>query len=91
MKSTFEEAQKIREYAKKAGVKSMILITSPTHSKRAWLTFEKVFKGDGVSIMMRPSPYSRFRPEDWWKKRRYVRAVIIEYQKLIYYKFKYGI
>jgi hypothetical protein len=35
-----------------------------------------------------PTPYSKFRPEDWWKTRGYVREVIMEYQKLIYYKVK---
>ena len=39
-------------------------------------------------ITVVPTPYSKFRAEDWWKKRRYVREVIIEYQKLIYYKAK---
>ncbi|MFH1487619.1 MAG: YdcF family protein [Pseudomonadota bacterium] len=91
VKSTFEEAKTVREFVKKGGVKSMILVTSPTHSRRAWLTFKKVFKDTDVRILMRPSAYSKFSPEDWWKKRRYVKSVIIEYQKLIYYKLKYAI
>jgi len=91
VKSTFEEAEALRKFVKKRGMRSMILVTSPTHSRRAWLTFRKVFEDTDVKILMRPSAYSRFRPENWWKVRRYVRAVIIEYQKLIYYKLKYGV
>jgi hypothetical protein len=40
---------------------------------------------EGVRIQVAPSPYSGFRAEDWWKTRRYVREVIVEYQKLLFY------
>ena len=89
VKSTFEEAGVVRDFVKKGELGSLILITSPTHSRRAWLTYKKVFEDTDVRILMRPSAYSEFRPGDWWKRRRYVRAVIIEYQKLIFYRLKY--
>ena len=87
--STFDEATMVRDFVKKKGHRSLILITSPTHSRRAWLTFKRIFKEEKVRILMLPSPYSKFRPEDWWKKRRYVREVIFEYEKLLYYSLKY--
>jgi len=89
VKSTWEEAMAIRELVEREGFRSLMVITSPTHSRRAWLTFRNVFKDLGVRILMIPSKYSGFKPEDWWKKRRYVRHVIIEYEKLIFYTFKY--
>jgi uncharacterized SAM-binding protein YcdF (DUF218 family) len=88
-KSTFEEAKVVREFVDKGDYRSLIVITSPTHSRRAWLSLRKVFKKKDVRILILPSPYSEFRPEDWWKKRRFLREVIIEYEKLIYYTFKY--
>ena len=87
--STIDEAEYIRNLISKRGDESLILITSPTHSRRAWLTFKKVFKETNVRILVLPSSYSEFNPEDWWKQRKYLREVIIEYQKLIYYTFKY--
>ena len=87
--STIEEAAVIREVVVEKGYKSIIVITSPTHTRRAWLTFRKVFEKNDVRILMLSTPYSKFNPEDWWKKRRYVRAVIIEYQKLIFYFLRY--
>lgn len=87
--STFDEATVIRELVKKEGYRSLIIITSPTHSRRAWYTFRKFFENEDVRIQMLPSQYSNFRPEDWWKERKYVREVIIEYQKLIFYTLKY--
>ena len=88
VKSTFDEANAVKRLSKERGYRSLILITSPTHSRRAWLTYREVFGGGGVRIIMRPSHYSDFHPEDWWKKRRYIRQVIIEYRKLIFYFFK---
>ena len=89
VKSTWEEAKNIRELVEKKRFRSLMIITSPTHTRRAWLTYRKVFKGLGVRILMIPSKYSGFKPEEWWTERRYVRHVIIEYEKLIFYTFKY--
>ncbi|MBW1805874.1 MAG: YdcF family protein [Deltaproteobacteria bacterium] len=89
VKSTIEEATLVREEVEKRGFKSLIILTSPTHSRRAWFTYRKVFEDSDVRILALPSKYSKFKPEDWWKRRRYVRDVIIEYQKLIFYAFKY--
>jgi uncharacterized SAM-binding protein YcdF (DUF218 family) len=88
-KSTFEEANLVKDVVMKSGYSSIIVITTPYHSRRAWLTFRKVFEENDVRLLMLPSPYSDFNPADWWKKRRYLREVIIEYQKLIYYTLKY--
>lgn len=88
-KSTFEEANLVKDVVMKRGYSSIIIITTPWHSRRAWLTFRKVFEENDVRLLMLPSPYSDFDPADWWKKRRYLREVIIEYQKLIFYTMKY--
>lgn len=89
VRSTIDEAKLVRAVVKKKGYRSLIILTSPTHTRRAWLTFRKIFKDSDVRILVISSKYSKFRPEDWWKKRRYVRAVIIEYQKLLFYALKY--
>ena len=48
----------------------------------------KILNDKEVKIQIIPSEYSDFRPDNWWKSRKYLRIVIIEYQKLIYYWFK---
>jgi len=88
--NTFEEATLAKEIAQREGYRSIIVVTSPAHTRRAWLTFKKVFGKDEVEIMILPSQYSDFRPQDWWEKRKYVKEVIIEYQKLIYDMLKYA-
>lgn len=87
--STFEEALLVRGFVDKGGYSSLIVITSPVHSRRAWLAFRKVFDDKDVRISMLPSSYSNFKPEAWWKDRKYLKEVIIEYEKLMYYTFKY--
>jgi uncharacterized SAM-binding protein YcdF (DUF218 family) len=88
-KATIDEAVMVRAMVREENIRSVILVTSPTHCRRAWLTFRNVLGEDNVRIMMRPSRYSDFEPEGWWKERKSTREVIIEYQKLIYYALKY--
>lgn len=86
--STVMEAELVEKLVKENHYRSVLLITSPTHSRRAWLTFRKAIPDKEIRITVMPTPYSKFRAEDWWKTRRYFRDVIVEYQKLIYYKAK---
>jgi uncharacterized SAM-binding protein YcdF (DUF218 family) len=72
-------------------VRSITIITTPIHSRRSWLVFRKVFEDSDVRILSLPSKYSRFKAEDWWKDRGYLRDVLFEYEKLLYYKLKYHI
>jgi len=88
VQSTFEEAQRVGALIKERKYRSLILVTSPTHSRRAWLTFRKVIPDEDFRITVIPTPYSKFKAEDWWKTRKYVREVILEYQKLVYYKLQ---
>jgi uncharacterized SAM-binding protein YcdF (DUF218 family) len=85
LRSTLDEADEIRALAAHEGYRSLIVVTTPYHTRRTWLTLREALEGQDVEIMMAPSRYSDFRTQDWWKKRRYVKEVIIEYQKLIYY------
>jgi len=89
--STLAEAKVVKKIVEEEDIKSIIILTSPTHSRRAWLTFREVLKENDVQIFMMPSKYSKFDPENWWKKRKYVKTVIIEYQKLIFYILRYYI
>lgn len=84
-RSTMSEAALVRAFAGEKGYQSLILVTSPTHTRRAYDTYQKEMEGRGISVQMHATPFSGFRPEDWWKTRRYVKEVIVEYQKLVFY------
>jgi uncharacterized SAM-binding protein YcdF (DUF218 family) len=85
---TVMEAAIVSGLVRENGFRSLILVTSPTHSRRAWLVFRKTMEKEGIRILMVPYSYSTFKAEDWWKDRRYAKEVLLEYQKLAYYFFK---
>jgi len=89
--NTLDEAESVRKITEKTGAGSLIIITSPMHSRRAWLTYRKVFEGANVRIISMPSGYYKFNPENWWKGRWYLKEVLMEYEKLIYYVLRYHI
>jgi uncharacterized SAM-binding protein YcdF (DUF218 family) len=83
--STAQEAEQLRSYAASEGFNSLIVVTSPQHTRRAWIAFRHMFEDTGVSVSMRPTRFSGFEPEGWWKRRKYVRDVILEYMKIVWY------
>ncbi len=87
--STMDEALVVRSLAKRSGIKSIIVVTSPTHTRRALMAFRKALKGMEIKISIVPSSYSGFDPMNWWKEEKYVQEVLMEYLKLMYYFFKY--
>jgi len=91
--STYDEAVATKEFLKKNGYKSILLVTSKWHSKRAYLTFKSVLnkKGNGITITIIPSSYDNFDPELWWKKEEDAESVFREYVRLIYYIFSWRI
>jgi len=88
-RSTESEAAMVRALVQERGWDSVIVVTSPSHTRRAWWMFRHAMEKEGVRIQVTPSTYSGFRAEDWWKTRRYVREVIVEYQKLLFYAVAY--
>lgn len=85
---TVMDAGLLREVVGEENYRSLILVTSPTHSRRAWLVFKKALREEGVRILVLPSPYSNYNPEAWWKNPGDLRRVVLEYQKLLYSFFK---
>ena len=86
--NTVTEAALVANVVKENKVRSVILVTSPTHSRRAWLVFKKAMGKEGVRILMVPASYSTFKAEEWWKNRKDAKEVLLEYEKLVYYFFK---
>ena len=89
VESTIEEALVVRSVVLEKGYGSLIVVTSPTHTRRSLLTFRHVFEEDDIEIIVTPSRYSDFKADAWWKTRWHLKEVLLEYQKLIYYTVKY--
>ena len=83
--STFVEAQKLIGYLEASRVRSILLVTSKAHARRAAMIFRHLASGTGVQISVCPSRYDPFAADTWWQHRAFVRRVAIEYGKLLTY------
>jgi uncharacterized SAM-binding protein YcdF (DUF218 family) len=81
--STRGSMEAIRPILEKEGVKTLIVVTSPYHQRRAVWTARKTLKG--ITIVSQPADPSGWRPEGWWKTRWDRRIVLGEYARLVYY------
>lgn len=89
--NTYDEALATKEYLKKRGYKTILLVTSKWHSKRAYLTFKSALKNEDIKVIIQPSKYDTFRPDVWWKNQNDAKMVFDEYVKLVYYILTYRI
>ena len=89
--STHDEAVLLRQYAETNGLRSILVVTSAYHSRRALWTFRKVFEGSGISVGLVNVPPGEQSPPaaTWWLYGRGWKSVAGEYLKLIYYWVRY--
>jgi len=83
-RTTEENARYTKEILRKNDYKSLILVTSPYHSRRAAIIFQKVL-GKEIKVLSAPVEDSWFKFSDWWKRRRDRAAVFSEYSKFIWF------
>ncbi len=83
--STADEAQFFAEWARAHPVRSVTVVTSPPHTGRARLVFQRTLRGTGIEVRVRPSTLHEFRADTWWRGRATLRDTLYESQKLVYY------
>jgi uncharacterized SAM-binding protein YcdF (DUF218 family) len=89
--STYDEAMVTRKFLEKTGYRSILLVTSKWHSKRAYLTFKSGLKKDGIAVTVIASKYDTFDPDSWWKSQVNIETVLGEYLHLAYYLLTFRI
>jgi len=82
-RTTEEDAYYTKEILKNNRIASVILVTSPYHSRRASIIFEKVL-GKDIRIINAPTENSWFRVDEWWKRRRDRATVLNEFSKYLW-------
>ena len=87
--STRDEAILLRTTAANRGWHSLLILTSPYHSRRARRTFRREFEGSDVLVGLTSVRNGRQTPSSWgwWLSPSGWRMVAGEYVKLIYYQF----
>ena len=82
--STFEDAASLHRWATATpGLRRILAVTSPTHTRRARRTLARAFRDSGIAIGVRPCPADV--TTDWWRHEDSLLRVINEYFKLAYY------
>jgi uncharacterized SAM-binding protein YcdF (DUF218 family) len=86
--NTYDEAEVLREYAQAHRLRSLLIVTSAYHSRRALWTLSRVFAGTGIEISLQSVETGEQTPSPltWWLHVRGWRMVIGEYVKNVYYR-----
>ncbi len=85
-RSTLTEAIRVSEYlASDPGIDTLILVSSPTHMRRAAMIFRAAFKDldRPVYVGCSPSAYSDFNAGQWWRHKEDIQDVLSEYLKTL--------
>jgi uncharacterized SAM-binding protein YcdF (DUF218 family) len=77
--TTFGNAKYSSKIIRAEGFKSVIVVTSPYHTRRARMLFEEFSQGWDLTICA--VPYDPAVATDWWKDSNLFRIVISEYLK----------
>jgi uncharacterized SAM-binding protein YcdF (DUF218 family) len=85
--STRDEAVIVKQYVERERLRSVLIVTSSYHSRRALRTMQQVFADNGISIGLEPSSTSP--TAFWWVRPQGWRTVGSEFLKTIYYWFNY--
>ena len=90
MDNTADEAAFAARIAGERGWKSLIVVTSPYHTRRALFAFQRELRGTGIEVQVRGTRYDEVDPDRWWKRRHDFRYVSWELQKYIAYRVGLG-
>jgi len=89
--STKEESDMIAQYCHLHHLKKIMILSSKLHTHRVQDVFKKKLKAQGVEVIVRGAPNSRFDELKWWQDEDGLIAVNNEWIKRFYYLWKYGI
>ena len=88
--NTAAEAITLRGLAQANHWRTVIVVTSKFHLRRARFAMERELNGTGVRVLMRGSRYDDARPEQWWRRRSDIRDILSEVPKFAAYALGLG-
>lgn len=83
--TTYDEAIVLRRVMQAQGWHSLLVVTSPSHTRRARMIFQAVFANTGITIMVHPIADQSYTAESWWKSTGGIQQALSEYLKLALY------
>jgi uncharacterized SAM-binding protein YcdF (DUF218 family) len=89
---TYGEARGTLDTVRSLGVRRLLVVTSPYHTRRALAVFRSVFADSGIEIGMQPAVVSSpARPRWWWLHGYDWAYVAYEWAATAHYAVKYGV
>ena len=80
--NTLEEAETLARVANEKKWRSVILVTSNYHTRRARYIFRRVFP-QGISIWVASARDGDFDPAAWWEKRKSTKELMREFLAMV--------
>ncbi len=80
--TTGEEVTRLRDFTLSKGFRSLIVITSPFHTRRARMLLHEAFRGSGVTVIVRPAMNYVYHAETWWRNPADRALTELEYAKI---------
>jgi uncharacterized SAM-binding protein YcdF (DUF218 family) len=81
--TTRENAEFLKPVLAAQDVRTAILVSSPYHTRRLKVTFERVY-GNSVHFLVYPAPDARWSRSSWWKNSDTTRLTLSEAGKTFY-------
>jgi uncharacterized SAM-binding protein YcdF (DUF218 family) len=75
--NTEKELQEVGREMRSRGKTTIILVTSPQHTRRVWTLWQKLVGGDSRA-MVRAAPNDPFDADHWWRSTRDIYSVVHE-------------
>lgn len=87
VETTYEEATRLRKVAEELSFTSLIVVTSPYHTRRARWIMQEVFDNSDMNLIFRPAEGHAYRADDWWRSPLSRRQTSSEYAKILAHLF----
>jgi len=81
---TIDNAFNVKKIVEEKGFKSLVLVTSNYHMKRAFTLFSKTIYGD-VKLYRHPVRGPNFKDEEWWQSQKSLKLVTSEFFKYLWF------
>lgn len=86
---TRTEAQVSLDYCRRSGLRNVLVVTSPYHSRRTQFVFNDIYAGSGIEpVVVTSGSFGRLVPPDgsWWRDRLTMETVWLEFGKVLYWE-----
>jgi len=78
------EADVLPGWCDQHGYRTIVVVTSPDHSRRIARLLQRSMEGHSTKLTVRAGHYALFDPDHWWESHDGVRTEVEEFEKLLF-------